>query len=97
MTKEKDPNRSYNSIAKELLLKKKVQEPAAESFTTILLLKISVFLKTIKLPSSTIINKFLELSITFPGDLVSIIFPNLEEKQIRNLNTQSIISLVKKP
>ena len=94
MTKEKDvckkimykylehPNRSYNSITKELQLKKKVQEPAVKSCTTILFLEISVFLKTMKVTSSTIINKFQGLSI---------IFPNIGEKQIRNLNSQSII------
>ena len=54
-----NPNRCYNSIAKELQLKKKVQEPATESCATILFLKTSVFLKTMKLTSSTIINKFL--------------------------------------
>ena len=82
-----NPNRCYYSIAKELQLKKKVQEPAAESCTTILFLKISVLLKTMKLTLSTIIIKLLGLSI---------IFPNIEEKKIRNLNTQSIVSLVKK-
>ena len=65
----------------------KVQDPAAESCTTILFQKISALLKTITLTSSTIINKFLGLSI---------IFPNIE-KQIRNLNTQNMISLLKKP
>ena len=63
-------NRSYNSIAKELQLKKKVQEPAAESCSIILFLKVSVLLKTMKLTLSTIINKFLGLCI---------IFPNIEE------------------
>ena len=60
-----------------LKLKKKVQEPAAESCTTILFLKISVLLKMIKLTKSKIINKFLVLLI---------IFLSIEEKQIRNLN-----------
>ena len=40
-----------------------------------------------KLTSSTIINKLLGLPI---------LFPSREEKQIRNLNTQSMISLLKK-
>ena len=42
-------NRSYNSIAKELQLKKKVQEPYAECLTTVLFLKTSVSLTTMKL------------------------------------------------
>ena len=70
-----------------LKLNKKVQEPAAESCMTILFLKISVLLKTKKLISSTIINKFLVLFI---------ILPNIEEKQIRNLNTQNMTSSLKK-
>ena len=70
-----------------LKLKKKVQEPAAKSGTTILFLKISVLLKTMKLISSTIINKFLVLFI---------ILPNIEEKQIRILNTQNMTSSLKK-
>ena len=37
------PNRRYNSTAKELQLKKKMQEPGAESCTTILFLKICIF------------------------------------------------------
>ena len=55
-----NPNRS-NSKAKELLFqfKKKMQEPTAESSTTILFLKISVFLNTMKLTLSMIIKKFL--------------------------------------
>ena len=64
-------------------------EPAAESCTTTLFLKVSVFLKTMKLTSSTIINKILRLPI---------IFPNIEEKQIRNLKSQNIIRVwLKKP
>ena len=70
-----------------LKLNKKVQEPAAESCKTILFLKISVLLKTMKLISSTIINKFLVLFI---------LLPNIEEKQIRNLNTQNMTSSLKK-
>ena len=70
-----------------LKFNKKVQEPAAESSMTILILKISVLLKTMKLISSTIINKFLVLFI---------ILPNIEEKQIRNLNTQNMTSVLKK-
>ena len=40
-----------------------------------------------KLRSSTVINKFLGLSI--------IIIPNLGKKQVRNLNTQNMISFGK--
>ena len=70
-----------------LKLKKKVQELAADCCTTILFLNISVLL-TLKLTPSKIINKFLGLFN---------IFPNLEENYIRNLNTQNMISLLKKP
>ena len=77
-------HKKYPTVLK---LNKKVQEPAAESCMTILFLEISVLLKVMKLISSTIINKFLVLFI---------ILPNIEEKQIRNLNTQNMTSSLKK-
>ena len=47
----------------------------------------NISIKTMKLILSTIINKFLVLFI---------ILPNIEEKQIRNLNTQNTTSSLKK-
>ena len=54
---------NYKRCQTVLKLKKKVQESAAESCTSILFLKNFVILKTMKLKSSTIINTLLGLSI----------------------------------